>query len=210
MPENAAGSVTRWCAALKWGDAAAARALWDRYFNRMVCLARTALPARRAPCGADAEDVAISAFDSLCRAAAANRFPRLTSRDDLWRIIAVITVRKARDQIEQTNRQKRGGGRVLSEADLSCPGPVPAAGPLDELAQAEPTPEFLVVAEEQSRWLLSLLGDSTLQLIAVRKLEGYSNNEIRSELGCSLRTAANKLCIIRKTWQRAMACEDPA
>ena len=37
------GSVTRWIADLKAGDAEAARPLWDRYFADLVRVARTKL-----------------------------------------------------------------------------------------------------------------------------------------------------------------------
>src|SRR6516164_9629014 len=59
------GSVTRWFGLLQAGDPAAAQQLWERYFRRLVGLARKRLrgAARRAT---DEEDVALSAFDSFC------------------------------------------------------------------------------------------------------------------------------------------------
>src|SRR5207249_6675395 len=62
-------SVSAWIDRLKDGDPAAAQPLWERYFGRLVGLARDRLrgAARRA---ADEEDVALSAFDSFCRGAA--------------------------------------------------------------------------------------------------------------------------------------------
>jgi hypothetical protein len=78
------GSVTHWLAHLKAGDPAAAKALWDGYFARLVELARTRLRAG-ARAAADEEDVALSAFDSFYRGAGEGRFPRLDDRDDLWR-----------------------------------------------------------------------------------------------------------------------------
>ena len=55
------GSVTGWIDRLKAGDHAAAQPLWERYFARLVGLARQRLEGqpRRA---ADEEDVALSAF----------------------------------------------------------------------------------------------------------------------------------------------------
>ncbi len=61
--------ITVWITGLKAGDAAAAEGLWRQYFRRMVALARHKLVGL--PAGAsDEEDVALSAFDSLCRGAA--------------------------------------------------------------------------------------------------------------------------------------------
>ncbi|HJZ57290.1 MAG TPA: ECF-type sigma factor, partial [Gemmataceae bacterium] len=88
------GSVTHWIDLLKAGDRAAAQPLWERYFPRLVGLARARL--RGAPRrAADEEDVALSAFDSFCRNAEAGRFPDLTDRDGLWRMLATFILRKA-------------------------------------------------------------------------------------------------------------------
>jgi hypothetical protein len=62
MPPEA--SVTQWIDRLEAGDPDAAQKLWERYFLRLVGLARKKLRAvpRRA---ADEEDVALSAFDHI-------------------------------------------------------------------------------------------------------------------------------------------------
>src|SRR5262249_14630482 len=101
MSSDTGGSVTRWIVALRGGEAdEAARRLWDRYFDRLVSLARARL--RTAPRGPDdEEDAALSAFESLCRGVAQGRFGRLGNRDELWRLLATITARKAADRIER-------------------------------------------------------------------------------------------------------------
>ena len=84
--------------------------LWRRYFEALVRLARDRL--RGAPRAmADEEDAALDAFDSFVRGAARGRYPRLDDRDDLWRLLVVITERKAIDQAQHERRQKRGGGK---------------------------------------------------------------------------------------------------
>jgi hypothetical protein len=67
--DNAAsGSVTALLERLQDGDHEAARLLWQRYYPRLVALARQKLQGapRRV---ADEEDAALSAFDSFCRRA---------------------------------------------------------------------------------------------------------------------------------------------
>jgi hypothetical protein len=78
----AGDSVSLWIRQLEAGDHAAAQKLWQRYFRRLVGLARKKLQdaCRRA---ADEEDVALSAFTSFCKAAQAGRFPQLADRHDL-------------------------------------------------------------------------------------------------------------------------------
>jgi hypothetical protein len=68
--------------------------LWERYFRRLVGLARPRLDntARRA---ADEQDVALSALASVFRGVEEGRFPQLGDRDDLWRLLVTVTVRKA-------------------------------------------------------------------------------------------------------------------
>src|SRR3954452_5578865 len=94
MTMNTEGSVTRLIDALAGDDVdTAAAKLWQCYFDRLVRLAHARL--RAAPRGAaDEEDVALSAFNSVCRGAAQGRFPGLGDRRDLWRLLVTITVRK--------------------------------------------------------------------------------------------------------------------
>jgi transcriptional antiterminator len=60
------------------------------------------------------------------------------------------------------------------------------------------------VAEEYRR-LLDLLGDESLQQVAVWKMEGSSNDEIAEKLSCSRRTVARKLEAIRSLWSNEQA-----
>jgi DNA-directed RNA polymerase specialized sigma24 family protein len=195
------GSVTLWVGNLKAGDHDAAQKLWERYFEKLVRIARAKLSvARRPGVDEDEEDAALSAFDSLCHGAAHGRFPQLADRDDLWKLLVVITARKALDQMQRRGRQKRGGGRVMGESALVGPGGDEGGGGLDQVVGQEPSPEFAAMVAEEHRRLLDMLGDDTLRQIAVWKMEGYTNEEIRVRLGCALRTVANKLELIRRTW----------
>jgi DNA-directed RNA polymerase specialized sigma24 family protein len=196
------GSVTHWINLLVAGETAAAQPLWERYFRRLVGLARARLQGtpRRA---ADEEDVALSAFDSFCRGAAAGRFPRLADRDDLWRVLVVATARTAIDLHQHQRRQKRGGGRVRGESALVCPG-----GEGEGLAAVvgdEPTPDFAAQVAEECRVLLERLGDEELRAVALWKMEGYGNEEIAEKLGCVPRTVERKLRVIRGLWEQENA-----
>ena len=195
------GSVTHWLGALKGGDAAAAQRLWERYFDRLVRLARAKLGAM--PRGAaDEEDVALSAFHSFCQGAARGRFPRLDDRDNLWRLLVTITARKALDQVRRQARQKRGGGRVLvGSAQAGGEDDTDGAG-LDQVVGQEPTPQFAAMVADECRRLLAALGDETLRRVALLRMEGCSDEEIAARVDCSLRTVSRKLALIRKAWLR--------
>jgi len=200
MPPEEDGSITCWIDQLRAGDQAAAQPLWERYFQRLVGLARVKL---RAGGDSDEEDAALSAFQSFCQGAARGRFPRLDDRHDPWRVLVTITARKAADQIERARSLKRGGGRLLDEAALDGPDPERRIGGLDQLPGPDPTPEFAAMVAEQYQHLLELLGDETLRSIAVWKLEGYTVKEIAQRLDRSERMVAYKLGLIRLRWEEA-------
>ena len=195
------GSITGWIARLKAGDRAAAGPLWESYFRRLVARARQKLAGlpRRA---ADEEDVALSAFHSFYRAAEQGRFPRLHDRHDLWQLLLVITDRKALDLLEHERRPRRGGGKVLDETALRAGGVPDADSPLAGFPGADPSPEFAAQLAEECRRLLAALGDADLQRAAVRKMEGYTVEEIAAEVGRVPRTVERWLRLIRRTWER--------
>src|SRR5262249_9759250 len=100
LPPGGEGSITARVGGPKAGDPDAAEALWRRYFARLVGLARARLAAtRRLGADADEEDAALSAFNSFCDGAARGRFPILGDRDDLWRLLVVLTSRKVSAQV---------------------------------------------------------------------------------------------------------------
>ncbi len=186
------GSVTHWVEGVKEGDSFAARQLWERYFEKLVRLARRRLKesSRRV---ADEEDIALSALDSFCRAAQLGRFPNLADRDSLWRLLIRMTTRKAVDHVRYNERQKRKASGESAIAD--------ALG-LEMVASETPTPEFAAMMADECRRLLELLGDRDLQALAVAKMEGFNNAEIARELNCSISTVKRQLQLIRMKWER--------
>jgi DNA-directed RNA polymerase specialized sigma24 family protein len=195
---DAEGSVTRWIGPLKAGEVEAAQALWDRYFDGLVRLARTRL--RDAPlAAADEEDVALSAIHCLCHGAAAGRFPQLADRDNLWRLLATIAAQKAIDLQRRETREKRGGGKTRGEVELAAGDT--EASLVAQVVGREPSPEFAAQLDEEYRRQLDRLEDDGLRQIAVWKMEGYENDEIARRLGCGVRTVERKLGVIRAMWQ---------
>lgn len=188
-------SVTWWIQELKAGDERAAQELWQRYFRRLAALARQRLGegGRRVH---DEHDVAISVFKSLCEGAERGELANLGGRDDLWRLLATITARKAGQQLRKEGRQKRGGGQVRGHSVLEAD-----EDGFDALAGPGPSPEFLCeLAEEQQR-LLDALGDDTLRHVALWKLEGWNGQEIAQKLGLTRRSVERKLERIRELWK---------
>jgi DNA-directed RNA polymerase specialized sigma24 family protein len=172
---------------------------WNAYFARLIAVARSRL--RAAPrAAADEEDVALSAFDSFCRGAEAGRFPRLDDRDDLWRVLFVITDRKAAGQARREGREKRGGGRVVQVSAVGS-GEGSGADVLGGVAAPGPSPEFAAQLVEECERLLSNLNDGKLRQLAIWKMEGFANAEIAEKLSVSVPTIERKLARIRNIWQ---------
>lgn len=184
------GSVSRWLGPLQEGDPAAVQQLWERYFQHLVELARRKL--ERAPRrAADEEDVALSAFESFCRSARQGRFPQLNDRDSLWRLLVVITARKAAHLRRDEGRRKRGGDRA------ETPG-------LEHLLSREPDPEFAACVAEECQRLLHALGDAELQQVALWRMDGYTVAEIAERLGRAPRSVKRKLKMIRDLWEKEL------
>jgi DNA-directed RNA polymerase specialized sigma24 family protein len=193
-------AVTLWLDGIKAGDGTDIQRLWDRYFRRLVRLAGAKLPAhcRRA---FDEEDVALSAFQSFCDRAGRGQFPKLNDRDDLWRLLATITVRKALDTIRHQTRQKRGGGDVLGESALLVGRDRDDQGEgLGAVLGREPTPEEVVQFADDCRQFLAKLHDPALRSIALRRLEGQTTPEIAAATKVSTKTIERKLRLIRAIW----------
>jgi RNA polymerase sigma factor (sigma-70 family) len=190
-------SVTRWLGPLQRGDDVAAQQLWQRYYDRLVGLARRKLRDLRQH--EAAEDVALGAFDSFCRSAQHGRFPKLTDRDSLWRLLVIITARKAAHHRRDARRLKRGtqnAGSGLAGQDREAT--------LEQIVSREPTPEFAAEAADQCRHLLRRLAAPELQSIALWRMEGYTVEEIAQKLSCDARTVKRRLDLIRRLWEEEL------
>jgi DNA-directed RNA polymerase specialized sigma24 family protein len=204
---SSAGPITEWVRQLQAGEHEAAQRLWERYFRRLVGLARQKMQGtpRRA---ADEEDVALSAFDSFCRGAEQGRFPQLLDRDDLWQLLVTITARKAFDLTQHARRARRDWRRERPALEAAGNDAGDAAGDaapaLAEFIGREPDPGFAAQVAEECQRLLDKLGDAELRSIALWKLEGYTNEEIAGRLRCAAVTIERRLRLIRKFWENEM------
>jgi len=186
---------------LKAGEAQAIHNLWGRYYEDLVRMARLRI-GKGPRQAADEEDVVQSVFATIFRGASAGRFERVTDRDDLWWLLLALTHNKAVDHVRHENRQKRGGGMVSRESDLSF-GPAPFE--LSKVIGRSPTPEVLAILQEEYDRLLSLLRDDQLRTVAVLRIEGWQVAEISAELKISLRSVERKLRLIRSQWSAEAA-----
>lgn len=183
-------SVTQWVVAMKAGDAEAAERLWGRYFQRLAALARERM---RGQGLYDEEDVALSVFDVFCRMSQEDPAPLPANRDELWRLLAVIAVRKVAQRIKGERTQKRGGHFQRND-QLS----------INKLAGSDPPPDFSVMMAEECQQLIVGLSDAELESIVAFKLDGYTNEEIAAKMKCSRWSVQRRVRLIQEIWQRQL------
>jgi DNA-directed RNA polymerase specialized sigma24 family protein len=179
------GSVTRIIPALLRGEQQAVQVLWEHYFEPMVRVAEARL--RGAPCRAGgAEDVAVDAFLRFCAdVQKKGRFPDLTSRDNLVRLLFRFSVCEAGDFRKRESRRRRAvrGDSALGEAGFGTH------------EGREPAPE----GQAQLASLLAKLPEEKLQLrsIALLRLERLRNDEIAAAYNLSRATVERRFDMIR-------------
>ncbi|TWT98053.1 RNA polymerase sigma factor RpoE [Botrimarina colliarenosi] len=196
MPDST--NVSHWIDRVKAGDSAAANRLWQHYFARLVRAVRARMRGQNAGVS-DEEDIVLSVFDSFYDAAEKGRFPDLSDRDDLWRLLMRMAARKVIDKRRRDQRQRRGGQvKIHSFGD---------AGDDEQVIEAigdEPSPEMVLMMQESLQQLFSHLGVGKLAEIAGAKLEGHTNAEIARRFGCSERTIERRLHLIREKYQQEL------
>lgn len=196
------GSVSFWIAGVKAGCETAATQLWGRYRKRLLWLARLKLNGETKTV-ADEEDVAVTAFHSFLRRCRNGSYPDVRGRDDLWRLLMIITIRKANNQIRTRLRLKRRQSLpegVKQTADDSL------LNGWDELVTVQSRPDADGLVAESLEHLLAILGDDELRSIVLYKLEGCSNEEIASRIDRSLPTIERRLRLIREKWRQELEC----
>ena len=123
------------------------------------------------------------------------RLLSLASRNDIWNLLACITVRKAHQTTRRALTLKRGGGHVLNESESPDMNERPFR--LEDAIAALPTDKFDLCCEE---YLLAL--DDETRAVVVLRLMGHTNREAADVLVCAERTVERKLDLARKVWER--------
>jgi DNA-directed RNA polymerase specialized sigma24 family protein len=198
---SSASSVVGLIERFKAGNPDAVHDLWRRYCDRLVRLARRKLgrlPRRMV----DEEDVALSAFNSLCAGAVKGRFPDVADEKSLWGLLVFITAQKAADCINHEVRKKRGGGKVRGHSALVGRAPNGQKGSFDAFLASKPGPATLNIWAEEYERLLAGLGDPLLRQIADLSVQRYTVDDIANKLGLARRTIHRKLALIRKALLR--------
>lgn len=191
MSDDQTGSITAIFQRLRSGDLDSANQLWDRFFPRLVGLARKVLAGRELPAGA--EDAVQVAFFQFFRRVEQGDVNAQANRDDLWRLLSLMTAQIASKQRRTEVAWKRGGGKTIRENQLVDFDQYVTN--LDELLGSIHPPDCDMICED----LLAQL-DPDLREVALLRLAGYSNGDIKGLLGYPLRSIERRLQLIRAIW----------
>lgn len=199
-------AISLWIDQLRDSNDLAARLVWEHFANRLFAIASAKIRShsRRVY---DAEDALQSMFHSICSGLAEGRFPDLTDRTSLWRLMLVITNQKIANRLRFDQQQRRDIRRTLTDS-VFIQREVIGAGSIDDLMLSrEPTPEFAAEFHETCGTLFDRLKDPVLEQVVALRLEGFTDSEIAEKMDCSRRTVQRRLEIVRR---HLMSMESPS
>jgi len=156
------------------GNSEAAAAIFDRYVERLLALARTRIGAKLRR-RVDPEDVVQSAYRSFF-VHAQNREYHLDRSGDLWRLLASTTMNKLYGQIEKQTAAKRSIDREVAEDAV-----------LATIAAREPTVVDVIAVAEQLTLIMDGLSDDE-RCVLISTLQGQDPEEIAKTIGKSDRS----------------------
>lgn len=172
----------------------AAQKIWDEYSGRLAAMVRRHL-SRRVVVREDEDDVLQSMFKSFCDGQ--RRAERaLENRDELWRRLVLITMRKVANAANRHTAARRDVRR-----EVSCSGELQlddsfSSWAVDVMRSSSPGPEEAAVLEEEVGVLLASL-TSEQRKVAILRMEGHTNAEIAAMIGRSLPSVELKFKLIR-------------
>jgi RNA polymerase sigma-70 factor (ECF subfamily) len=166
-----AGSSAELIARWRAGDEQAASALWRRYAEQLISLARTRLSKKLAR-HVDPEDLVQSAYGSFFVAARTDRYI-LRQSGDLWRLLVAITLHKLQKQFRRHSALKR---------DMSHESSIEESNNLLKLFAREPSPEEAAALADELDHLMGQIKPSARDIVELC-LQGYQVNEIAAITG---------------------------
>lgn len=198
--ESETGSVTRWIRELKLGNKEALTKLWERYFPKAKQKARHHF-GDESRTVRDEEDIALSVMGALFKDAS---LVDVTDREDLIRLLLVITRRKVSSERRSQKSLIRGGGRVAVVTDLSEMLKNFVLNQQGDMA----SPDSLAVMSEEYQILLDALPDKVCREIVNLKLKGKTVQEVADDLKVVPRTIHRKLKLIQTVWIETLGNSD--
>jgi DNA-directed RNA polymerase specialized sigma24 family protein len=192
------GSVERLIVQLKEGDDRALAPLGERYFERLVKVARGRLPVGspgRVEGGS--MDAALDALQSFHSRLRQGEYGWVTSRGDLWKLLVTMTRNKAINESRRASAERRHphqgivrGSEMVGDNGTGCS--------LEDVVTEVPTAEMAIELAERIERIHRALDDPELSRVFQLRLEGYSREEISEAIDRAVRSVTRKLEIVRQ------------
>ena len=189
---------------LKQGDKDAADELIRRYFYEVLKAADIRLKKTKQRL-VQADDIAVSVFESLWRRAQASYFDDddLKDSDELFRLLCKMCTFKVNSYRRKEFAQKRGEGQVRGDSIWENDSQSKSPG-INNVEGKQLSGEELLIFQEQHDELMRSLGNPELQQIAMMKLQNYRLSEIAAKFKVSDRTIKRRIADIREVWERVI------
>jgi RNA polymerase sigma-70 factor (ECF subfamily) len=184
-------------ARLQSGDADAAADIFKRFSNRLIALARSRLD-RLPRQKADPEDVVQSVFRSFFIRQAHEPFD-LSSWDNVWGMLTVITLRKCGHRLEYYRAARRDVAREVFQ-----PTSTDDSTRSWQAIAREPTPVEAALLAETVEQVMSGLKERERSVLTL-SLQGYSVQEISEQIGRTERTVRRMLESIKRRLEELRA-----
>ena len=181
-------------ARLRAGDEEAAEVVFHRFANRLMALARKRL-GQMVRHKVDPEDVLQSAYKSFFLRQKKGQF-QPQSWENLWGLLATITLRKCGHRIEKLYAARRD---VRREVDHRAKSDDSSAS--WEAIAREPTPDEAAILAETVQQVLAGFNDAQRQIVQL-SLQGFEIVEVSKLAGCTERTVYRVLERVRTKLER--------
>jgi RNA polymerase sigma-70 factor (ECF subfamily) len=184
-------------AELRSGDEAAAAQVFKRYIRRLIALAGKQLDAQTRK-RIDVEDAVLSACESFFLRARRGEFD-LTGWDELWSLLAVITLRKCARRRRDLKAARRDPAREVRLQNV-------LADHAWQFADQTPSPLEAAILAETTEGLFREL-DPADRPIVEHILQGYTAEETAARVDCSERTVRRVRTRAKRLLERLVLLE---
>lgn len=178
------------------GDELAAEELLSQFAGRLIALAKSRL-SRKLSRRVDPEDVVQSACRSFFRHAHSGCY-QASDGDDLWRLLATITIRKSAQHVRRHKAKCRS---VSQEESAGNGGTLQLVAP--EALAREPSPEEATALLEETHKTMQCLSQLHRRILELT-LQGRSVDEVAEYAECSERTVERALKLARDQLQNRL------
>jgi DNA-directed RNA polymerase specialized sigma24 family protein len=177
-------------------------ALWEDFYPRLRAVVAGRVRSMQR-CVASESEIALSAFNSFVQGIKEGKFTSMVDRDEMWRLVRTIAIRKANDTRKWLRAQKRGGAlAIIGQADFSDAESGPRG--IDAATSHTEDPSATVEASDFFNNLLERLPDDRHRDVVLLKLQGASVVTIAECMNTTTRTVQRLLKKVEEAWRSAL------